>query len=172
MNDARSTGVGLTCAGLPAGALDDFVTAETIAEIAQSFWDAFLPDDAVLLPGSTLPATEEVRGRIDIGGSWSGSVELSCSLAAARRIAAAMFSLSSDALEVSDVHDAVGELVNVVGGNIKSILPAPTSLSVPTVGDEAGEWRFAATLEHEVLLDWRGEPVVVRVWRTAGPATS
>ncbi len=161
--------------------MTDLVSTETIAEIAQSFWEAFVPGGAVLLPGSGPGAAEEIRGRVDIDGSWTGSVELSCSLALARRVASALFAVEEEALEAIDVRDAVGEIVNVVGGNIKSILPPPTSLSIPVVdeasdaaSDEAGEGagvlRAGTELESEVRLCSGGEPVVVRLWRAAARA--
>jgi hypothetical protein len=154
--------------------MTDLVDDATITEITQTFWGAYLPDDGELLPGAHLPATEEVRCRVDIGGAWTGSVELACSFAVARRIASVMFATTDAALEDADVRDAVGELVNVVGGSIKSILPTPTSLSVPKVQEvheDDGEWRFGSELEHEVLLAWSAEPVIVRVWRTLDPAS-
>ena len=171
MTDTDENHTGLAVAAATADVFAELVSSATITEITQGFWDAFLPEDAVLLPGAALPEIEEVRGHIDIGGSWSGRVEISTSLVAARRIAAALFGLGADTLEQSEVLDALGELVNVVGGNIKSILPAPTSLTIPRVADSSGEWRFSALLEREIALTWNGEPIVVRVWST-GAATA
>ncbi|HVC25808.1 MAG TPA: chemotaxis protein CheX [Acidimicrobiales bacterium] len=147
--------------------MTDLVSNETIAEITQTFWGAYLPDAGDLIPAVGLPAIEDVRSRVDIDGAWTGCVEVSCSMAVARKIASVMFAAEPSEIAEADVRDAVGELVNVVGGNIKSILPAPTSLSVPIL-DDGGEWRFAAELESEVLLAWAGEPIVVRVWRPEG----
>lgn len=145
--------------------MTDLVSIETIAEITQTFWGAYLPDAGELVLATSPPEFEDVRGRVDIDGAWSGCVEVSCSTAVARKVASVMFAAEPDAIDAADVRDAVGELVNVVGGNIKSILPAPTNLSVPVL-DDRGEWRFRAMLESEVLLAWAGEPLVVRVWRT------
>jgi len=170
MTDTDRCSPGTAVAATKPDGFAELVSTATIVEIAQGFWDAYLPEDAVLLPGSVLPEIEEVRGHIDIGGSWSGRVEISTSLAAARRVAASLFSLRPEVLDQSEILDALGELVNVVGGNIKSILPAPTSLSVPQVADGPGEWRFDALLEREILLSWNSEPVVVRVWSTGSPA--
>jgi hypothetical protein len=36
-------------------------------------------------------------------------------------------------LEDDDVRDAVGELVNVIGGNLKALLPGDTAISTPLV---------------------------------------
>ncbi|MCU1492412.1 MAG: uncharacterized protein JWO62_176 [Acidimicrobiaceae bacterium] len=148
--------------------MTDLVSNETIAEIAQSFWGAFLPDDGELVHSFPLAVTEDIRGRVDVEGAWRGSVELSCSLAVARRVASVMFAVPDSALTASDIDDAMGELVNVVGGSIKSILPPPTSLSLPMVDDDS-EWRFGVALESEVSLSWAGEPVTVRVWKAERP---
>jgi chemotaxis protein CheX len=148
--------------------MTDLIDNDTIIEIAQSFWGAFLPDDAELLPGFALPETEDIRARVEISGSWHGSVELSCSTAVARHVASALFAQSEASLTEAELYDAVGELVNVVGGNIKSILEPPTELSIPSVNDDS-EWRFGSELECEVLLSWAGEPLIVRIWRRAEP---
>ncbi|MDA8291761.1 MAG: chemotaxis protein CheX [Actinomycetota bacterium] len=145
------------------------VSNETIAEITQTFWGAYLPDAGELTLTANLPEIDDVRARVDIDGAWIGSVEVSCSMRVARTVASVMFAMPPEEIAASDVSDAVGELVNVVGGNIKSILPVPTSLSIPVL-DDPGEWRFEAVLESEVLLSWGGEPVVVRVWRPEGPS--
>ena len=37
-------------------------------------------------------------------------------------------------LDEEDVADALGELANVVGGNVKAVLPGPSVLGLPEVG--------------------------------------
>ena len=37
-------------------------------------------------------------------------------------------------LDDEDVDDALGELANVVGGNVKAVLPGPSVLGLPEVG--------------------------------------
>jgi len=85
-----------------------------------------------------------------------------------------MFALPEEQLSDADIHDAVGELSNIVGGNIKSLLPPPTSLSIPFVetpdtrSASEEDWRFSSALDSEVLLAWHDEPLIVRVWRSQG----
>jgi chemotaxis protein CheX len=82
----------------------------------------------------------------------------------ARQLTAEMLAIPSP-VEVADgdVADAVGELVNMVGGNLKSIMPGPSSLSLPSVA--AGRAAFGADVREVSRLDvvWRGEPVRVCV---------
>ena len=68
-------------------------------------------------------------------------------------------------LDAADVDDALGEIANVVGGNVKAVLPGPSVLGLPRTGTapEAGE--PADTCRVEAL--WRGRPLTITV---QGPA--
>ena len=44
-----------------------------------------------------------------------------------------MFHLEEQSAGPEDLQDALGELTNMTGGNIKSLLPEPCRLSLPTV---------------------------------------
>ena len=100
-----------------------------------------------------------------ISGEWNGTVCVSCSQLAARHATSAMFGMEDDELTADEINDAVGELVNVVGGNIKSLVPGPSVLGLPTV-IEGLPVALPTNLElaHEVRFSWMAEPVVVTVW--------
>lgn len=68
-----------------------------------------------------------------ITGEWEGSVALTFDPALCRRLASAMFALPDDELDDELVRDAVGELANIAGGNVKGMLPADTVLSLPQI---------------------------------------
>lgn len=144
----------------------DIFDPVTIFELTSQLWAAVVPDVSSLEPNPDaarlLGAGPALTGRIEIGGTWAGVVELTCSVAAARRVAAAMFCLPEPDLDEVAVRDAVGELVNIVGGNLKSLLAPPTSLSLPTVEErqvrpDGGGERF------EAGFSWLGEPVLVEI---------
>ena len=46
-----------------------------------------------------------------------------------------MFGSAPDVVTDAEVVDALGELTNMIGGNVKSLLPAPSQLSLPMVSD-------------------------------------
>jgi chemotaxis protein CheX len=112
------------------------LSIEAVTQVTQEIWEALLAPDgpSPLLPGE-LPGFEVVA-RTEITGEWNGTVCLSCSRVAARQAAAVMFGLGDDELTAADISDAVGELINVVGGNIKSLVPGPSVLSLPSVSEE------------------------------------
>ena len=62
-----------------------------------------------------------------------------------------------------DLVDAFGEIANVVGGNLKSLLPEHAELTLPTVAAEppvlAQEMMVAQT-----PLAWRGACFVISLW--------
>lgn len=79
----------------------------------------------------------QLTSSVTISGAWEGSVRIELGKRLARRLAAAMFETSDPA--PTDVVDALGELANVLGGNVKSLLPGPSQLSLPKVAAAARE---------------------------------
>jgi hypothetical protein len=62
-----------------------------------------------------------------------------------------------------DLVDAFGEVANVVGGNLKSLLPTQGQLSLPQVAASAPEVPGAIVVQ-DLRLSWRGSLIVVTVW--------
>lgn len=67
-----------------------------------------------------------------IGGA-NGSLVLECGANVARAFAERVTGLPAQSLDDDDVRDAVGELVNMIGGNLKALLPSDTAISTPLV---------------------------------------
>lgn len=77
--------------------------------------------------GNSLLAT------VHIAGSWTGTVVLSLTQELAGATAAGMLMMSEAEVTDADRRDTASELANMVGGNLKSVLPAPSYLSLPTI---------------------------------------
>lgn len=111
-----------------------FLEAEVI-ELTRTVWETVL--DLSIEPAASIAephAQEEtISACVHISGGWAGSVILSCPKALGIRIACAMFELAPDEVEDELLHDAVGEVVNMIGGNVKGLVPGPSVLSLPTV---------------------------------------
>ena len=60
------------------------------------------------------------------------------------------------------MQDALGEVANVVGGNLKGMLPEGSSLTLPVVEEAAGE--HPGVPDHRQPLLWRGAPLVISLW--------
>ena len=106
-----------------------------------------------------------VTSCVQIAGDWDGAVTIVCSPRLAAKLAAAMFAMEVDELSSDEIQDALGEICNMTGGNVKGLAPGTNSLTLPTVteGDE-GSLRIAKTeLLNRVVGISEGEPVVVTV---------
>lgn len=109
---------------------------EDIQELTRTAFSCLLGIDlasggpSVLASAMTVPArAEQLVFTIDIHGAWSGSVHIEVDDALARRLASAMFDNSDVSQE--EIIDAMNELANVIGGNIKGLVPGPSRLSLP-----------------------------------------
>jgi chemotaxis protein CheX len=103
-----------------------------VEEVVKSIWSTLV--DVPLEPGGGTGGSEEsmVTGIVNIDGAWRGAVFVQCPLALASLLTAAMFQ-GDEAPTLDDVRDALGELTNMVAGNVKALLPEPSSISLPTV---------------------------------------
>lgn len=72
---------------------------------------------------------------IRISGDWNTILEISTTPRAAQLVAQSMCGLTSEEMSEADIKDALGEIANMIGGNIKGALPGDSKLSLPCVGD-------------------------------------
>ncbi|PWW22264.1 chemotaxis phosphatase CheX-like protein [Geodermatophilus normandii] len=143
-------------------AITDLVDEATVQGITEQAWLALVGEDEVLVPlPAPLPA-ETRSSWVEIVGPWTGSVVLTCGRETALALTRALLrEHASEVLEEEDVDDALGELANVVGGNVKAVLPGPSVLGLPETGTTPPPGREADTCRVHVL--WRGEPLTVSV---------
>ena len=148
------------------------VQEQDIREITGAVWTSVLQVDAAAdLGGLTaeLPPNA-LTGCVQISGAWEGAVTLQCSIDLARAAAGTMFDRAPDATSADEIRDALGELANMVGGNIKALLPAPTHLSLPIVveGDRAALSIRDTEAVQTVWFASHGQPFVVTVLSRVG----
>ena len=81
-------------------------------------------------------------------------------------VAAALLALPEDEASEDDVADAVGELVNMIGGNVKSLVESPSALSLPHVVTQPGTHQSWPGAKEVCRIDgtWNGEAVTVMVY--------
>lgn len=141
------------------------VSIEDVAAVTQEVWSTLLGLDLHPAATSTVPSPS-VTGCVQITGEWEGAVLLSCSEQFARTATEAMF--MTDEVTEDDIIDAVGELTNMVGGNVKSLLPGPSQLSVPSVasGEKYTMHVPGTTLLHQLVLGCGRDPIFVSIWHS------
>ncbi|GAA4810382.1 chemotaxis protein CheX [Nocardioides caeni] len=142
---------------------------EDVRMLTEDVWLALLGEDEVLLPrlvppGSPFDAAGVWSATVTVTGGWQGVVTVELDEDVARQLTGTMLDIpGTETVADGDVADAVGELVNMVGGNVKSLMPGPSTLSLPAVA--AGRAAFPSDVTEACRLDlaWRGAPVRVSV---------
>jgi hypothetical protein len=127
----------------------------------EQVWGAMLFATAEPWPGEVAPEFETgLQAQIELRGDWNGRLVLTCDRDVAHQIAGAMLGADADEtlLEV-DVHDAVGEVLNVVGGSVKGALGGATALGLPGVHPTS----VSPASDECLVVSWRGAPVFVQV---------
>lgn len=106
-----------------------------IAQVVSTIWQSVLQmecEPAADLPGAS---PHVMAACVQITGEWKGTVILGCTGAFAARAAQAMFATPAEDTNPIDMQDAVAELANMIGGNLKALLPVGSAcqLSLPSV---------------------------------------
>ena len=149
--------------------------ASAIADIVRSVCDAMLGLEVEVAPATA--ASDGPAGSVRFDGAWSGHVTVRCDADFARACAATL--LDDAACDDAAVCDALGELTNMVAGNLKALLPAPSHLSLPCValqgmtdGDPCRTAGPGQELEHVHFQLAAGHHLDVAVWRDPAPPRS
>ena len=146
------------------------VREDDLAEMVEQVWQAYLDPEGInpLIPTYDENQASEVHSSVSIGGSWSGHVVYASSMVAARRAAAAFLAMEPDEVSQEDLSDVLGELANIVGGNVKAMLPTGAFLSLPQVvlaPASATRYPNAERIAGIYGL-WENEPVSFSMWQS------
>jgi chemotaxis protein CheX len=141
------------------------LSEDDLRGIVWQVWTAYLhcTPDVEGCP-EPVPDTAEVTASVGVAGSWNGLAVLRCGLPAAQEIAAVMLDVDPASASADDCIDALGELVNILAGNVKSLLPQPSHLSLPQVilGRAKIVWPGTTPLV-TVRVTQNGEPTVLTI---------
>jgi chemotaxis protein CheX len=141
-----------------------------LAEMVEQVWTSYLDPEGVSPLMQTYDENQpsEVHSSVSISGSWTGHVVYASSITAARRAAAAFLAMEMDEVSEEDLSDVLGELANIVGGNVKAMLPPGAFLSLPQVllaPESAARYPNAERITG-VYGTWEGEPVSFSMWQS------
>lgn len=78
-------------------------------------------------------STPTLSGVITVIGGWNGAILVTCPVRLAKRLATTMFGTDPPLVRDADAGDAVGEILTLIGGNLRSLFSPPTSSSIPIV---------------------------------------
>ena len=140
------------------------ITNEDIIAVTQNIFATMLELETVTVETSTVSKPwDPITGCIRISGEWTGAVVIQCSESLARTIASRYLEIGLDSISESDLRDVFAELTNMIGGNIKGQVLAPSCLSLPTVtsGHDFEFHLAGSTVVRDLALKCDGE--VLRV---------
>jgi chemotaxis protein CheX len=143
------------------------VAADEVYAIAGDVFAAMVDgEDGTLSPWPDgVPVDRhDVAAWVDVHGPWIGRASLETSSDAASDLTRALLRIPASApVSDDDLVDALGEVANVVGGNVKALLPEPGTLGLPRVGGALPDDGAVHPVQR-VPLDWRGRSLVLTVW--------
>jgi chemotaxis protein CheX len=141
------------------------LTNEDLFAIAEQIWASYLDAEGTnpLSPAPPTAPSRDVCASVSVTGAWRGHIVVSCSMPAARNVAGALLGADVDDVTPEDVTDALGELANIIGGNVKSVMPEPSALSLPVVLIDGNTGWPSAVEVCRLNGEWLGEPIAVQV---------
>ena len=107
----------------------------SVAELTEAVWQQTLGVELTpALVVESLAQERTIEGHVHVSGQWRGTLVIQCSYPAAEAATRQMFSLGDAVPSLADVQDAIGELTNMVGGNVKALISEDGCfLSLPVV---------------------------------------
>ena len=147
--------------------LADAVDEAQVAAIATEVFAAMVDRQTGLMmpwPGGPVAMVDPVHAWVDLHTEPASRVQATTDAATVDDLTRAFLRTDTAAsVAEADAVDAFGEIVNVFGGNIKALLPEHVELTLPTVSRQSPSGPGALRLL-EVVLAWRGRPLVISVW--------
>lgn len=137
---------------------------ELINEVTEQVWSQFL--GIPLSAGTTAQGQADCAASISIEGAWNGAIIVACSHRLARQAAATMYGCPVAEIDDASWRDTLNEVANIMGGNIKALLPGPSALGLPEAFDT---WQPGDDPNTIVFASDSG-PLYVTLFPVDGPA--
>lgn len=109
------------------------VSVEIVAQIVESIFVTMMDLEVSASKTLCIPAGDRLTSSVYLEGDWNGAVSIECNRQQACQFAGRLLAMDPPATVDDDVRDALGELANMIGGNLKSSMAANTRLSMPSV---------------------------------------
>ena len=110
------------------------ITEEDIEQMIQELFESMLGLQVARVENrSEENFSGGLRGKINIDGAWEASLNVLVTKSLCDHLSCTMFGCDIDSLDQQDISDAIGEVANVIGGNVKGIVDQDCNLSIPEV---------------------------------------
>jgi chemotaxis protein CheX len=109
------------------------VNTEMLAQIVESVFLAML--ELEVYPDETPwePSQENLTSFVELSGEWTGALLFECNPWQACQFAGLILSIEPPAAVNEEVRDVLGELANMIGGNVKCAMANGLGLTMPAI---------------------------------------
>jgi chemotaxis protein CheX len=146
------------------------VTDAELTEVVEAVWSTMLGLPLSPAAPTAADGSGHLTGCIHITGSWEATLVIEVPQVLARDAAASMFDMPADDLDDDLVLDALGEIANMVGGNVKGLVGGDSQLSLPAVTSGSDFRVTGSRPETSLWFDSAGHPLSVHLVVPAGAA--
>lgn len=139
------------------------IGSDDLGQMGTDFFTAMLgmPFSPDPIENADAPEPDSLLSSIRVEGTWNATFRVAAPKSLAAEIASSMFGVAVDDLTSEEILDALGETVNVFGGNAKGIVNEECSLSLPCIGRyEPIETPDAWTV---LTFECNGQPLTLQV---------
>jgi len=113
----------------------DSMLQNELVQIVQSVLGTMMGLEAGECAPAWFPSEDRLTAAVHLAGDWNGAVLVECGRGQACRFAGRFLSMNPPDTVDDVVRDVLGELANMIGGNLKCALMKGIRLSVPSVVD-------------------------------------
>ena len=106
---------------------------EELIQIVESVFASMLSLEIFQSAAPWFPSGDRLTAAVQLAGEWQGAVLIECDRSQACIFAGRYLSIDPPAAVDDVVRDFLGELANMIGGNLKSVLGMGIQLSMPAV---------------------------------------
>ena len=106
---------------------------ENVATVVDMVFRTMLNLAVVPYPATWKHPKELITAIVYFAGEWDGAILLECTRDQALKFTQRLMGIDLPETIDDDVRDALGELANMLAGNLKSVLPPGVVLSMPSV---------------------------------------
>ncbi len=146
---------------------EPLLVSDAILGIAQDLFATMIDGEPGTLDHWWGEAPELVDPRytwVDVADAEIARVVIGLGRATGEEMTRALLMLDpAEPVSDADFVDAMGEVANVVCGNIKSLVTHPGTLTMPVVAETAPSLTGGDCLV-DATLSWRGAPLTVSLW--------